>query len=411
MNHSYEKSYSDRKGYLIKKRLIESKHIYDKEQHDDGEKLNNTRKYNNISNFHSRPFKSNFYYNQSYKYNKFYNNSKNNYINRYSNERLKKDHKKSMNINSIKGVRNISNCEIHSPQSMSLNENIEENSLRSISDSTNISSPYKLDNQFNNSKGTIKIVSNMDRNGHYTHSKIMEENQENNINRKDYAHSPNLNNKEKGKIEGSNSITSKSKGKKEINEKSELPNVFKKIAKYECFNRNSIKISKNPLENIVIYPESVLDFNRNVTLKNSYCTKNDNTIFNLSMDSCYLLAKIPNWRLVSRFVPISSLKSEKFEKIPKYDEEESRTKSVEKSDEKKTHLVYSEKCEDFVEDYLEKNRNKKKEIKKDILDMKSIISQYQYDAQSIKNKIKQNKYNINFLNIKSGELEKVIDGK
>ena len=363
MSHSFEKRYSSRSSYLNKKRFQESNHISSKE-HSDNYKYN------------YKPFKPNYYYNQN-RSNFYKNTSKNYYFNRYQNNAYKNEYKRPFNINFIEGVRNISNCEMQSPQSasISINENIEENSLKSISDSTNFTSPYKP---------------------HY-HQK---ENQEQ-INHKgvgDFKPSPNGRGQD-------------FEEKKDVEKKHDLGDkLLNKKPQYEIFDRNSIEICQNPVENFIVYPENIFELKSNteIILKN-YNTESTS----LKLDSCYLLSKIPNWRLVSKFVPISSLKAEKFQKIldssKKGHKHSGDLSGKNNEDEKKTHLVYSEKYENLVEDLIEENRNKKKEIKKDIFNRKSIINNFHYDALSIRNKIKQHKYEIDCLNIKGEELEKVIE--
>jgi len=146
----------------------------------------------------------------------------------------------------------------------------------------------------------------------------------------------------------------------------------------------------------------------------------------LSIKSSYLLAKIPNWRLVTNFVPASSLTEEKFKNIIPLEEDKdsddrteeaepkivnSRKKEEEKEKPKKSYLVYSEKYNEIIDKALEQFIDKKKQVKKDIFNKNYIIAQYHYDILKIKNKLKQNLYKINFLNIKQENLRNAIDDK
>ena len=54
---------------------------------------------------------------------------------------------------------------------------------------------------------------------------------------------------------------------------------------------------------------------------------------------------------------------------------------------------------------------KKRQVKKEIFNQKYIIAQFHYDILKYKNKIKQNKYKINYLNIKQENTSSVIDDK
>jgi hypothetical protein len=193
---------------------------------------------------------------------------------------------------------------------------------------------------------------------------------------------------------------------------------------YEPFDRNSIDIEENPLDNFELYPKSLYELNNipkkinSLSVSNSmfknYNKENDKT---LSIKSCYLLAKIPNWRLVTNFVPASSLTEEKFKNIScleemKEDDDitedldlekyntDTKDENKKKKSEKKSYLVYFQKYEDVVDKYLEKSVPMKRQVKKDIFNKKYIIAQYHYDILKYKNKIKQNKYKINYLNIK-----------
>jgi len=134
-----------------------------------------------------------------------------------------------------------------------------------------------------------------------------------------------------------------------------------------------------------------------------------------------LLAKIPNWRLVTNFVPASSLTEEKFKNIIPLEEDDDRTEELEpgkqspgkeskkKESQKKSYLVYFQKYEETAEKYLEQNMTKKRQVKKEIFNQKYIIAQFHYDILKYKNKIKQNKYKINYLNIKQDNTKNALD--
>ena len=223
----------------------------------------------------------------------------------------------------------------------------------------------------------------------------------------------------------------KSKKDEDDNKEEEIqifkfPKPSEKLLNYQPFNRNSIKIEENPLKNFEIYPKNLFEFNlHNIPKKVSNIQINEsiNNINNtLSIKSCYLLAKIKNWRLVTNFVPASTLTEEKFQNIIPLNEDEDKDESkkeVEKEPEKegvkkeekpkKSYLVYSEKYEEIVDKSLEEIMQKKKKVKKDIFNKRYIITQYNYDILKLKNKLKQNKYIINYLNIKQENSQKALD--
>ena len=53
---------------------------------------------------------------------------------------------------------------------------------------------------------------------------------------------------------------------------------------------------------------------------------------------------------------------------------------------------------------------RKKQVKRDIFNKKYIIAQYHYDILKLKNKIKQNKFKINYLNINQENLKTALEG-
>ena len=192
MNHSYENNHSFTNSYLNKKRFkdsndMDNKHhyIYDKNEKYDKDKI-----YKNMNNYHHKPFRQNYFHNPNYINNSYSNKkSKNYYYSGYSNHfSEKKKSKKSFNIYLDEEVRNLSNCEIVSPKLLSLKENVEENSLKSISNSTNCNSIYKSDNQFNNEESQ-KFVSYIVEKSQFFHPKNMNRNKEDITNKQnDFYH-------------------------------------------------------------------------------------------------------------------------------------------------------------------------------------------------------------------------------
>lgn len=297
-----------------------------------------------------------------------------------------RDYKKSYQNKFSGDIRNISNCDIFSPQSISLKEKDEENSWNSFPCSTNLNSPI---NSFN--------YKNLNKN--------IQDNQENVNNENEFKVSPNLENKEKQELK-------ETKLEEMDKEEEDLLKTNKKIEKYKFFDRNEIKIKENPLKCFEIYPQNIFEYN--MTKSTNKNDKNNIETENISLESCYLLSKIHNWRLVSKFVPVSSLKKENFEKIIEKIEENEEKKEKDKNknmkEDIKSYLVYSEKYEEIIDGYLKENENKKKKIKCEIHNRKLISSQFQYDLLEIKNKIKKNKYELNFLNNQKDILCDAIDG-
>ena len=233
--------------------------------------------------------------------------------------------------------------------------------MNSFSTSTNFNSPYKLNDRYN-PKDVSKLVSNITGKSRSYHQENYIQNTSNEIAPKYRSES-----------------NPKAKREKDLTEAHlEIPYPNEKFKNYVPFDRDSIDFkSPSPLDDFEVYPKNLYALNVNASIPKNINNSepNKNVLNELSFKSCYLLSKIPNWRLASKFVPISSLKQDKFEKI--IGEEDSLEKK-EKNDEKKSFLVYSEKFEDMVENYLDENKNKKKELEADILGMKSIVGQYHY---------------------------------
>ena len=121
-----------------------------------------------------------------------------------------------------------------------------------------------------------------------------------------------------------------------------------------------------------------------------------------------MLAKIPNWRLVTNFVPASALKQEKFENFVLSDE----TKNGDwGNEEEKPPLVFFEKYEEIVDRFLEQNKKNEKQVETSLYNVKFIIAQYHNDIFRIKNKINQNRLKINYLSIKQENYKIAIEQK
>ena len=440
MSHSYSNGNSNGNNYLNKKRLeediqIDSRYHYDKYEKFD--KNYNHGRYNNMNYNHSKPIQGNIYYNTGTRYRSFYyNNPKSYHSNGYSNKFLpKKDYKKPYqkyshpNVND--GIRNLSHCEMPSPPSLSLKNRRDADSLKSISSTTAGESKSSLNDSNNgfNIKSINKLISNFTSHISSRREKIIFQDYPSHLKYKEKKNSAYYEEKQKCK-------------KEEEDDDDEIhifqfPKVPEKSLNYEPFNKNYVKFEENPLENFELYPNNIYEINMNNVARKTYSSpKNDlnKNIFrkNLSIKSCYLLAKIPNWRLVTNFIPASQLTSEKFKNIIPLEEnndekdvdlieefkpKQNCPKNEEKGDELKkdepikSYLVYSDKFEEIVDKSLEHLEHKRKQIKRDIFNKKYIIAQYHYDILKLKNKIKQNKYKINYLNIKQENTSSVIDEK
>ena len=439
MSHSYGNGNSNGNNYLNKKRLeedipIENRYHFDK--YDKYDKYRNHSRYNNMSYIHSKPPQGNSYYNTSSRYgNNYYSNPKPFHNNSYSNKlpskrEYKKPFQKYSNPNANEGIRNLSHCEMPSPPPLSLKSKSEGESIKTLSTST-IDSKSNTNNSITSNKGiNIKDILNITSTIPQGRGQPIFSQQ--NINIEIKLTSPSSLKYKDKKIMEHKEENKKWKKDDEDQKDEEIP-VFKfpkpseKLLNYEPFNRNSIKIEENPMENFEIYSKNLYEFNTNSIAQKKQTNSLSNSIFNenienaLSIKSCYLLAKIPNWRLVTNFVPASALTEEKFKNIIPLEEDGDRneelesktlsngTESKKNESEKKSYLVYFQKYEETAEKYLEQNMNKKRQVKKDIFNQKYIIARFHYDILKYKNKIKQNKYKINYLNIKQENTKNALE--
>ncbi len=423
MSHSYGNGNPNGNNYLNKKRMEDDipmdnrYHKYDK-----FDKYGNHGRYNNMNYIHSKPPQTN-YYNSSSRYRgNYYGNPKPFHGNTYSNKigpkrDYKKPYQKYSNANMNEGIRNLSNCEMPSPPPLSLKQKQEGDSLKNITSKnmgetkSNSMRPLNSNNSIN-IKDINKFVSNITNIPAGRGQPIFNQ-QSINIDIKLPSPS-NLKFKEENK-----------KWRKDEEEDNEEIPIFnfpkppEKLLNYQPFNKSSIKIEDNPLDNFEIYPKKLFELkinNFSRKLENDE-VRNDNIEKVLSIKSCYLLAKIPNWRIVTNFVPASCLTKEKFKNILPLEEDDDKSKSSLETEEnnkkekaKKFYLVYSEKYEEIVDKYLEQTIQKKKQAKRDIFNKRYIIAQYHYDILKLKNKIKQNKYKLNYLNINQECLKNALEG-
>ena len=409
MSHTYTNGSSAGNSFLSKKRLDEDIQMDDRYhcgKYEKFDKYSNHGRYNNMNYSYSKPLQGNSYYNTGSRYRSNHYNKPfhgNGYPTKLGPKRdYKKPYQKFSNSNANEGIRNLSHCEMPSPkrdsESLKSAEN-KSNSIRSINNGINLK-------DININKFVSNINSIPTGRGHPIF------NQQNiNIAIK-LTSPPNLKYKDSKMSEYKEE---NKKWKKDEEEDEEIP-IFKcpklpeKLTNYEPFNRNSVKIEENPIENFEIYPKNLYEINmNNYTRKYNNSTirdsiNNDNIENALSLKSCYLLAKIRNWRLVTNFVPASALTEEKFKNIIPLDEEKE-----ENGQPKKSYLVYSEKFEEIVDKSLEQIMHKKKQVKKDIFNKKYIIAQFHYDTLKLKNKIKQYKYKVDYLNIKQENIKNVLD--
>ena len=367
MSHSFGSGNSSQNNFLNKKRLendipMENRYHYPKYSKYD--RYPSHQRYNGINYNHSKPPPINNYYNNRYRNSNYCNSQKS-----YSKD-FRKPYKKYSYHNSNENIRNLSNCDM-TPSPPPLSARYDSNHKSNDSNSNGISS-LNID----------KFVSN-----------ISGQNIDIDI-----------------KLNSGNKIE-----EAKYEEEEELPS-FKflrpneKMSNFEQpFDRKLITIEPNPLDNYDLYPENLFGTEKN-NISNGPSSNNyiNNIENNIKLKSCYLLAKIPNWRLVTNFVPASALNKERFSNnILNLDE----SKEGDWVPGQKTSLVFNEKYEETVDKFLEQNKSKKKQLNMEFDNMKYIIFQYHYDILKIKNKINQNQFKINCLNVKMDNCQDAVEHK
>ena len=370
MSHSFGPGNSSQNNFLNKKRTendipMENRYHYPKYSKYD--RYPSHQRYNGINYSHSKPPPINNYNNNLYRNSNYYNSQKS-----FSRD-YRKSYKKYSYHNTNENIRNLSNCDMTpSPPPLS----------------TKYDSHHKFNESNLNSNGI----------GSLTINKFVSDISGQNIDI-DIKLNSSSNRIEEAKYE----------------EEEELPSFkfvrsSEKINDFEQpFNRKLINIEPNPLDDFNLYPKNLLGNSKNNsqsgTNSNNYLNNIEN---NLKLKSSYLLAKIPNWRLVTNFVPASALNKEKFSNFLNLDEMKDGDWG---SAPIKTPLVFNEKYEETVDKFLEQNLNKKKQLNMEFYNMKYIIFQYHYDILKIKNKINENQFKIDCLNVKLENSKDAMDQK
>jgi hypothetical protein len=424
MSHSYGNPNSTGNNYLNRKRAEDDipNYYYDKYDKFDKYGTHSNSRYNNSMNYNysKPPPKMNSYYSSNPRYyNNYYSRQKPfysnmNYSNGLSQKRdYRKPYQKISAPGSTEGIRNLSHCDMPSSSPLPINRKNTDSLKLTDANSSEIKQSPNL-----NIKNINKYVPNMNQ-GHPIISQ-----QNININIKLSSSSTNLkyNSKEDKKIW---------KKKEDLIDKERrydlqlipFPQPSPSLMNFRPFDKTLVKLEPNPLEKFVLYPNHLYELNMAAIYNPVKRTNNGTSIKELinrdqisdalKLKSCYLLAKIPNWRLVTNFVPASKLTNEKFSKIiPLNEDEDDDTEEalpLKNKYEIKYSLIYNDKYEENVDKFLEGNIGIKKNIKSRIFNEESIIAQYHYNTLKIKNKLKQGFFRINYLNIKHENLKNAIE--
>lgn len=171
------------------------------------------------------------------------------------------------------------------------------------------------------------------------------------------------------------------------------------------FNKSSITIPNNPFDELEPIPQCdytplpSFPLKHNLFGNDLHSRSEDGQKNNsVSLNSCYLLAKMHNWNLVTNFVPAAQLLEEKYDNIP----------IIEDNGVKKSYVVYSEEFESQVDKLTEVNSTQKKKIKNEILNVMQNLEHYSCDIRKIKDKIYNQDWKIKSYSIKIDAINNAI---
>ena len=446
MSHTYGNANSSGNNFIGRKRQEDDIPPYYYDKYDKYPSHSNQRYNNSINNYYSKPppKMNNYYPSNGRYYNNYYSRSKSYYNQGYSNslsqkrDHIRKPYQKYSAPGSTEGIRNLSHCDMPSTSPLSLNTRKDNESLQSLTaaSSSELKSNQNLNNSLNikniNKYDYMPNMSNIPQ-GHPIFSQ-----QNININIKLSSSSTNLKYNKDITSKPDKKPLWKKKENEKYNSTSPSPNPNTKydfpsnknsnyhqsspsLMNFSPLDKILVNLEEpNPLDKFVLFPNNLYDINiaaiNNSIKKNNGLLGKDSTKRNglndtLSLEPCYLLAKIPNWRLVTNFVPGAKLTNEKFEKIIALDEDEDKEHNTICKDEKngKYSWIYSDKYEEEVEKYLEENNTMKKNVKSSIFNEELIISQYQFNSLKLKNNLKQGNFRINYLDAKIENLKNAIE--
>lgn len=166
---------------------------------------------------------------------------------------------------------------------------------------------------------------------------------------------------------------------------------------FESFEKLDVKIEANPFDNFEAFSNVYMLDKSSMNLENDAkdAGKGKDLKQFSNLDSCYLLAKIQDWNLVTNFVSASSLNEEKFDKIL------SNPLSKKPEDSKEFHVVYDEKYETTISKLLEQNKILKDKLFNEIQNSKNAIGHLSKERKIAECKINQNEFDINLIGIKN----------
>lgn len=375
------KKYDSTPSYLSKKRSehdsegpSKKKYEYDN-RYEKYDKYHHQCKYNVI-----KDYSQNYYHNSS----KYRSRDSWYYSSKYHSKSPRREYKKSYQkySNDTEGVRNLSHCELPpSPKNKK-----EENDKNGLIQGLNHFVSNIVSTHFTPRQGTYQHIF---------------QNQQN-INIEINLTSP-------SQLIGSGATDKRKRGydtrvserEREKEKESEdyydmkvfdFPKPAPKI-EIEPFDKSSIKIEPNPFDDYQMFPNK--EQINPILSTNESGEKKEIKPYDIGIKSSYLLAKIPNWRLVTSFVSVEQLKEEKFSNIIEENQME-----VDESNNIKYYLVYDEEIERNIEKTLEGNYFHKNKLKNECLNIMNSIEHCSGEVRKIQNTLFSDEWKTNNLDIK-----------
>lgn len=163
------------------------------------------------------------------------------------------------------------------------------------------------------------------------------------------------------------------------------------------FDKSTIKIEKNPFDSIKPIPSIETNEVFEHMDGSSMQIKPTETASLIKLSSCYLLAKIPNWRLVTNYVPGALLSEEKFKRIPKNEDIKG-----------KSYLLYDAQIEKRIEQITEHSKPQVSMLKNEINIIRKGIERYENEINGIKMRLFSNEFNNKMDTIKLEEINTLL---
>lgn len=358
---------------------------YDRYDKYDKYSSNHQCKYHIIKDFSQNYNQHNSSSNKTYRSRDGWHLNNNKYHGNYQSKSPRRDYKKPMQKYSTEteGVRNLSHCEMPAAQKKQ-----EDQSDKSLIQGINTFVSNIVSSQFPPQQGAYQHIN---QNQQHINIKI-------NLRSGTQLNLNGSNNRKKNSnyVEGKD----KDKNKEDKDEMSRRPcPVPRPSPKTDIvlFKRDSVKIEDNPLDTFSHDASVDVPLEQNANDVDVKCQGQVLKPSFVAFEPNYLLAKIPNWRLVTNFVSGAQLSEEKYENVP-----------IDPQIKEKFYIVYDEKYNTTVEKSTEENKSLLTKTKNDISLSKQVIEHLSKDIKKIQSNIYKKDWRNTHYKIKQEEIDNAI---